>query len=521
MSDHKVTKITKLPNPPPKRFASTDKDGAMSAYKWQPILPLQDKDQNFDISEPQTLYNSWHDVKERFRSENPNSLQRFTDKLIRSLSVETGILERIYDLDRGTTEALILHGFKEDLVSHSSTNIEPSLLIDILRDQEAAVRLVMDCISNNRQITKGFIHELHATLTKHEFTTNARDQFGNRIETPLRKGAYKELPNNPTRPDGSIHEYCPPIHVDAEMENLLTWFGEYGQKDPVLVAAWLHHRFTQIHPYQDGNGRVARALSILVLLKAGLLPLVIDREMRAEYIKSLEIADQGDLSKLVSLFASLEKKAILQGLSIDVEAVISHERSITIAVIRALEAKFNKRREVKNEELRKVNITAKHLRKDTVDFLEEYLRDLSLAISKIGQAYHRIDEGGPDKNNSHWYKFEVIDSARLSDKWVNFDEDHYFVKATIRVGNVRLVFVISLHHIGRELSGIMEVTAFAFLEFYEEENDRKVRSHKYFQIPTDPFLITWNTETSKILPTYKKWLDASLAVAVKELGDQL
>ena len=140
----------------------------------------------------------------------------------------------MYDLDRGTTEALVIQGFIEDLISRSSTDIEPSRLIDILRDQEAAIQLVMDCIAGGRALTKGLIQELHAILTKHEDTTIAVDQFGNRLEIPLLKGKFKQLPNNPQRPDGGIHEYCPPVHVEAEIENLLDWLSKYMQRTRLL-----------------------------------------------------------------------------------------------------------------------------------------------------------------------------------------------------------------------------------------------------------------------------------------------
>lgn len=107
--------------------------------------------------------------------------------------------------------------------------------------------------------------------------------------SPSIKGEFKKQPNNPTRPDGSLHEYCPPVQVESEIENLLRWLGEYSGEDPIVVASWLHHRFTQIHPYQDGNGRVGRALVTLVLLQADLLPLVIDRDLRTEYLEALEV----------------------------------------------------------------------------------------------------------------------------------------------------------------------------------------------------------------------------------------
>jgi hypothetical protein len=196
----------------------------MADYKWKPIEPLTERDRAIDLAAIRPVYETWRASKERLQESSAASLKEFNERLIRRLSIETGILERIYDLDRGTTEALVMHGFVEDLVSHSSTDIEPSRLIDILRDQEAAIQLVMDCIAGNRNISRGIIHDLHAILTRHQDTTTAVDQFGNRREIPLLKGKYKEQPNNPKRPDGSIHEYCPPIHVNAEMDKLLEWF---------------------------------------------------------------------------------------------------------------------------------------------------------------------------------------------------------------------------------------------------------------------------------------------------------
>jgi Fic family protein len=72
---------------------------------------------------------------------------------------------------------------------------------------------------------------------------------------------------------------------------------------PEVESAWLHHRFSQIHPFQDGNGRVSRLLASLVLLRAGLFPMVVPREEKDIYIETLEYADGGDLQPLVYLIA--------------------------------------------------------------------------------------------------------------------------------------------------------------------------------------------------------------------------
>ena len=72
-----------------------------------------------------------------------------------------------------------------------------------------------------------------------------------------------------------------------EMERLVELHGQNAHLHPIILAAWLHHRFIRIHPFQDGNGRVARALVLLVLLRQDYAPLVVDRRRRDEYLRAL------------------------------------------------------------------------------------------------------------------------------------------------------------------------------------------------------------------------------------------
>lgn len=493
----------------------------MPDYVWRPIEPLSDADRRIDLAAMRPLYESWRASKKRIQQSSPEQLADFNQRLIRRLSVETGILERLYDLDRGTTEALVAHGFAEELVTHSSTNIEPALLIDLLRDQEAAIQLVMDCVGKARELTQGLIHELHAILTRHQETTTAVDQFGRRLEIPLLRGKYKEQPNNPRRPNGTIHEYCPPLHVESEMTNLLVWLNAEYDQDPIIAASWLHHRFTQIHPYQDGNGRVARALTTMVLLRADLLPPVIDRELRVEYITALESADLGNLAPLAMIFARLERTAILQALSVDADAELARQRTLTSAVISSLAGKFARRKELKVAELRHVNEVAIRLRDQGREALEGSFRQVEETIADAGQVDSFIELGGPDQGNAHWYRFEVGTSAREGGKFANFAEDHYFVKAAIRASRERLVFVTSFHHVGREPAGIMEASAFARLESFEDSDDRESVAERFFLCSIEPFVFTHKTDPGEIRDAFGRWLDQALSVALKEYGDRL
>jgi hypothetical protein len=86
-------------------------------YRWKRIEPLTEQEKKIDLSDIVPLSESWKQFKARLKDSNPAGLRQFNERLVRSLSIETGILERIYDLDRGTTEALIAKGFIEELNS--------------------------------------------------------------------------------------------------------------------------------------------------------------------------------------------------------------------------------------------------------------------------------------------------------------------------------------------------------------------------------------------------------------------
>ena len=171
----------------------------------------------------------------------------------------------------------------------------------------SGVRDALCDVKDERPLTTSAIKEWHALLTRHQESATGITPSGQHIEIPLRKGAWKIRSNNPRREDGFVHEYCPPEQIESEMERFLAF--HTGHKDlnlaPEVEAAWLHHEFVRIHPFQDGNGRISHLLMAFAYAKAGEFPPVIPAEYKLSYIDALEAADEGGFHDLVNYFGAL------------------------------------------------------------------------------------------------------------------------------------------------------------------------------------------------------------------------
>lgn len=181
--------------------------------------------------------------------------------------------------------------------------VEGKPLKDFLdaRNHSEAIGFLYDVIKDRREITPGLIKEFNALLLAGVKFTPALDASGNRIEKPATPGEYKKLPNHVLQPDGTIHRYTEPIHVADEIEELCGKIVSLSEKThPLIVSSLAHYNFVRIHPFDDGNGRGARILMNLILMKAGYPPVVVKNEKRRLYLESLAEGDGGNLQPFVT-----------------------------------------------------------------------------------------------------------------------------------------------------------------------------------------------------------------------------
>ncbi len=173
------------------------------------------------------------------------------------------------------------------------------------RNHAEAIDLLFDVVANARPISEGLVKEINALLLSGISHTPAQTPTGQPVRKPVYAGQYKRLPNHILKPDGTLHQYVLPEQVSAQMQTLVTWINTAKQEvHPIVVAGVAHYHLVRIHPFDDGNGRGARILMNLILLKAGFFPAIIRREEKRKYFEALEAADQGDIVPFLTFITS-------------------------------------------------------------------------------------------------------------------------------------------------------------------------------------------------------------------------
>lgn len=139
-------------------------------------------------------------------------------------------------------------------------------LVPADRDVEGAVEMMLDATGNYSQaLTEERLFAWHASL----FPT------GRSGMTEIRAGHWRDDSSGPMQvvsgPVGKkkVHYEAPPVdRVPDEMAKFLRWFERPGDMDPLLIAGLAHLWFVTIHPFDDGNGRIARAIADMALARS-------------------------------------------------------------------------------------------------------------------------------------------------------------------------------------------------------------------------------------------------------------
>ncbi len=218
------------------------------------------------------------------------------------------MLKLFNGLDADLQQALIIQ--LRDLWSHTSTAIEGNTLTlgetafvlqegltisgKPLKDHEEvvgharAIDLIYDLVENMTIFTEKEMFSLHKAVQTQAIVD---------VYKPV--GGWKKEPNSTAAViDGKqyVFEYAPPDDIHALMGN---WFELYHRLDKslkpdnrqqaLMAYVQLHVSFVRIHPFFDGNGRLARLIANIPVLKSGLPPVIIPVQKRKQYIDALSV----------------------------------------------------------------------------------------------------------------------------------------------------------------------------------------------------------------------------------------
>lgn len=192
-------------------------------------------------------------------------------------------------LTYGQTELLLLFGKvvgeaeMKDLEEMKASNVGLKMM-----QEQAGIK--------DMPLTQNFIRQLHKTLLREDYTVYRELPGGQQTSYVIHAGRYKTRPNSVITRYGDRFEYAAPEETEALMADLVDWYNEEetkGKLSPVELAALFHYRYIRIHPFEDGNGRIARLIVNYILARHDYPMIVVRSRGKKDYLEALHQADLG------------------------------------------------------------------------------------------------------------------------------------------------------------------------------------------------------------------------------------
>lgn len=321
-----------------------------------------------------------------------------------------------------------------------------------IKGHNEAIGFMLQLIKENRPLSESDIKDLHKIILVEPYASKTISPQGIEFEKEIKIGQYKTSPNHVKTVSGDIHYYTNPEEVPFEMNNLLEWYrnAEDENLHPVIISAIFHHKFTSIHPFDDGNGRLARILSNFILLKHQYPVIVIKNKDKIQYYSALNIADNGIYEDLVKLFAENI------GFSLDImQKAINGENINEVDDLDKEIELFTKEMQLEEKKL-------KLLKKEDFEkmadyFIDTYINDyfeyLIPKMNKIAELFQELDfsflNNNQFNNNQYFPKInsdncEIIIDNQIFDG-INFNIDFNFKNFKAKEFNIELSLSVSIN----------------------------------------------------------------------------
>ena len=227
------------------------------------------------------LYSQWLDVQP-LSSDDEKRLKR---KFMLDFNYNSNHIEG-NTLTYGQTEVLLLLG--EVIGSAKMKDLEE------MKAHNICLNMVEQEAQTDEPLTETFIRQVHQVMLREDYKVYRKLPGGETTSYTVHAGRYKTRPNSVITPTGERFEYASPEETPALMADLVRWYNEVaeeGSMSPIQLAALFHYRYIRIHPFEDGNGRIARLMVNFILSRHKWPMMVIRSKNKKAYLSALALAD--------------------------------------------------------------------------------------------------------------------------------------------------------------------------------------------------------------------------------------
>lgn len=229
-----------------------------------------------------SLYNEWQSLQPISQ----DVQNRIEQKFMLEFNYNSNHIEG-NTLTYGQTELLLMFGkIDGDAKMHDLEEMKAHNVCLKIIQEEAKI--------NDRPLTEFFIRELHRILLREDYEVKKQLPDGNITTYTVHAGQYKTRPNSVITATGERFEYASPEETPALMTDLVDWYNvavNDGNLSAIELAALFHYRYIRIHPFEDGNGRIARLLVNFILLRAGYPMIIVRTDDKDSYLNALNFSD--------------------------------------------------------------------------------------------------------------------------------------------------------------------------------------------------------------------------------------
>jgi Fic family protein len=229
----------------------------------------------------ETLYNEWKSLQP-LREEDASRLRQ---KFMLEFNYNSNHLEG-NTLTYGQTELLLLFG-----------NVVDSANMKDLEDMKASnvgLKMMEEQATSEYPLTETFIRQLHKTILREDYEVYRNLPGGQSYSYTVHAGIYKTRPNSVITRTGERFEYASPEETPSLMTDLIDWYREAEESKRYSLAelcALFHYRYIRIHPFEDGNGRIARLLVNFILARHDYPMIVVKSADKENYLNALSACD--------------------------------------------------------------------------------------------------------------------------------------------------------------------------------------------------------------------------------------